>query len=106
MLRHKPERKKNGKKARKTRPSNLGTGDEPRSQPVVVDHGDGGLVAVEGDVAVTAQQAEDSHGAILIAHGDVDAVGRRAEEGHLVLLALQDQDLYREREEMLDEKTV
>lgn len=70
-----------------------GAGDQPSPERVVAHGADGGLVAVEGHVALAVLQAEDAHCAVLVTHGDVDAVGRGAEEGHLVLLAPKDQDL-------------
>lgn len=73
----------------------LGTSDEPSSERVILHDADRSFVAIEGDVTLAVQQAEDPHGTVLVTHGDMDAIGRGAEEGHLVFLALQDQDLDR-----------
>lgn len=59
-------------KARLTHP---GTSDEPCSEPVVLYDADSRLVAIEGDIALAVQQAEDSHGSVLVTHSDVDAIG-------------------------------
>lgn len=74
----------------------LGTRDEPSSELVIAYDADGRLVAIERDVALSIQQAKDSHSAIFVSHSDVDAIGWRAEEGHLMFLSLQDQDLDRD----------
>ena len=62
--------------------------DQSGPQSVIADDGDRWLVAVEGDIAFTADQTEDAHGAILVTHGDVDAIRGRAEEGHFVFGSL------------------
>lgn len=75
--------------------THLGAGNQPSSERVVAHGADGRLVAIEGDAALAARQAEYSHCAVLITYSQADAVGRGAEEGHLVFLTLQDHHLER-----------
>ena len=50
-------------------------------------------MTAEGDVALAAQQAEDSDRAVFVTHGDVDAVWGGAQMGHFLFVSLENQDL-------------